>query len=79
MTHQTRQLLANVFFPAFGRCDPMVLGPRRIMPYVSLMAAFEFSNPLQVFIQVKAYDLSRLALKWRLRAHNVPPHRVSPC
>jgi len=64
--------MTNVFLPAFGRCDPMVLGPRRIVPYVSLMTTFQFSNPLQVFIQMKAYNLSRLSLKWLLWAHNVP-------
>jgi len=64
--------MANVFLPALGRCDPMVLGPRRIVPHVSLVTTFQFSNPLQVFIQMKAYNLSRLALKWLLWAHDVP-------
>ena len=51
----------------------MALGPWRIMPDVLLMSAFEFRNPIQIFILVKSDNFSRPALGLALRLHNALP------
>ena len=49
----------------------MSLDPRRVMPDVLLMTTLKLSNPIQVLVLVKPYDLSRLTLRLALRVHGV--------
>jgi hypothetical protein len=49
-TCDTEEFVADVCLPAFGCCRPMVCCPRGIMSDVLLMAAFQFGNPIQVFV-----------------------------
>jgi hypothetical protein len=51
--------MSEMFVAAFGRCDPMSIGPRRIVPYVLLMSTLKVRNPIEVLIRVEANDLSR--------------------
>jgi len=64
--------MADMRLSTFGCRDPMVISPRRIVPDVPPMLAFKFSNPIQIFIQVKCNDFSRLTLRCSLRFHGAP-------
>ena len=72
------QLMANVGESAFGGSDPMAVGPRRIVSYELLMAAFKFSDPIQVFIQMKTDNFAGPTLKLSLCFHNYFLGRSSP-
>jgi len=54
---------------AFRRRDPVVCGPRRIVPDVLPMSTFKLSNPIQLLVLMKANDLSRLTFELALRLH----------
>lgn len=41
--------------------------PRWIAPYMLLMSAFQISDPIEAFIQMKINDLSRRALRLRIQ------------
>jgi len=63
------KFLADVRLSAFRRRDPVVCGPRRIVPDVLPMSTFKLSNPIQLLILMKANDLSRLTFELALRLH----------
>ena len=43
------------------------------MSYVLLMSALKLSNPIQIFIQMKANNFPQLTLRLSLRFHDVLP------
>jgi hypothetical protein len=47
----------------------MVIGPRRIVPHVLAMTAFKFSDPIQIFVQMKSDDFPWFTLKLSLWFH----------
>jgi hypothetical protein len=63
-TNQTPQLEAEVIKPPLGRCHPMPMSPRRIVPDMLLMPALQLGNPIAAFIQMVINDLSGCAFGW---------------
>ena len=68
-TRHTIQFSSNVFLPAFGCRYPVALGPWRVVPNMLAVATLEFSYPIHFFVQTKANDFPRFALKLFLRLH----------
>jgi len=52
--------VTDVCLPTFGSGHPMLFRPGRIVSDILLVAAFEFGNPIQSLVQMKAHDFSRL-------------------
>jgi hypothetical protein len=63
------EFMADMFLPTFGCRDPVTFSPGRIMTNVLLMAAFEFSHPVRVFVEMESDDFSRLTFELWLRLH----------
>ena len=57
----------------FSGRDPMAVSPRRIMSDMLLMYALELSNPVQIFIQMKANNFPQLTQELSWRFHKVLP------
>jgi hypothetical protein len=53
-----KQCRAQTRFPAVIRRDPKPVGPRRIVPDVLRVPAFEIRDPIAVFVLLKSDDLS---------------------
>lgn len=51
-------MLADVFEPALRRGHPVMVGVRRVVPDMLLMAALEFGDPVTALIHVKVNDLA---------------------
>ena len=51
--------MAEVFAAALRGGDPFAVEPGRVVADVLLMAAFEFGDPVKVFVLVKADDFAR--------------------
>jgi hypothetical protein len=49
-TDQTGQFLTEMLKPSLRRCNPMPVGPWRIMPDVLLVSAFQIGHPFKAFI-----------------------------
>lgn len=62
--------MADMFLAAPGGYNPRALSPRRVMTNMLLMATFELSNPIRVFIKVKSHNFARLTFRLRLRRHS---------
>ena len=62
-----------MLIPPLRGCDPMPIGPRRIVAYVLLMSAFKVSNPVEGCIQMKINDVARDACRLCLSGIHVWP------
>ena len=71
--------MADVFQLTFRCRDPMSVSPRWIVANVLLVPAFEVSNPVEAFIQVKADNFSRKTLKLSLWFHDLLSGMGVPC
>ena len=69
--------MTDVRLSTFSRRNPVVRDPRRVMPDMLSMSAFKLSNPVQIFILMKANDLSRLTFQLALWFHGVFQDRGS--
>ena len=50
------EYLGEDTLPTFGSRDPRAIGPRRVVPDVLVVAAFELGNPVILFTLMKADD-----------------------
>ena len=62
-------MLADVFQAALRRGHPVMVGVRRVVADMLLMAALEFGDPVAAVVHVKVDDLARGAgwRRWRGR------------
>jgi len=56
----------------------MAVSPRRIMSDMLLMYALELSNPVQIFIQMKANNFPQLTQELSWRFHKILPDWNKP-
>jgi hypothetical protein len=63
----TQQILPDMRKPPLRGCDPMPIGPRRIVADVLLMSTFKVGNPVEGFVQMKIYNFARDAYCMGLR------------
>jgi hypothetical protein len=59
--------------PPLRGCDPMPIGPRRIVADVLLMPTFKVGNPVEEFVQMKIYNFARDVCRMGLRRIHVWP------
>jgi|KBSMisStaDraftv2_1062788.scaffolds.fasta_scaffold285405_1 hypothetical protein len=68
-----KQILPDMLKPPLRGCDPMPIGPRRIVADVLLMSTFKVGNPVEEFVQMKIYNFARDVYSMGLRRIHVWP------
>jgi len=68
-----KQILPDMLKPPLRGCDPMPIGPRRIVADALLMYTFKVGNPVEEFVQMKIYNFARDVYRMGLRRIHVWP------